>query len=343
MNKKPISGRGRGRGNPGRSSGRSQGRGRGRKKDIVFTAPVGKAGKNFFQPFGIDTKLPTNKRNSDQRSPFEGGKQLKKPAPFFSIQTDFDEIPPTQPPTPEATRALLAKTLKTSTATTTTPNSTDTNTVASSQHTKFHKSPSNIPSSETTHQNNEISHDSKSTGPQETSSSNEDSHISSDSDYISNETNSSNDEDSFHSMDAESIQDVEDNEVTDLQNDRVLHGDDKEPEGFISAETETRIQKRREKKAKARAQQNRPSEPPINEDSNSPNNFDSTANTTPRNEVIVVDESLSTEPSTPHDNANQKTSALSTTSIQSSTTYKVVNDCSRNRRISNAKSSTVYA
>ena len=52
-------------------------------------------------------------------------------------------------------------------------------------------------------------------------------------------------------MDAESIQDVDDNEVSDLKDDRVKHGDDKEPEGFISAETEMRIQKRREKKAKA--------------------------------------------------------------------------------------------
>ena len=94
--------------------GGTTGRGRGKKEDTTVSKSTVGSGKSFFQSFSIDTKMPTNKRNSAQRSPFEESTQLKKPAPFSNIQTDFTKIPPIQPPTPEATRALLAKTSKTS-------------------------------------------------------------------------------------------------------------------------------------------------------------------------------------------------------------------------------------
>ena len=255
-------------------------------------------------------------------------------------------------------------------------------------------------------------------------------------DDISNETES-NDEDSFLSMDAESMEDVDENEVNDLKQDRVKHGDDDDGPGFISAETEIRLEKRREKKAKARAQKNIPAEYPtavvkveespskskepiisesestnkivkspshsttivpnitevssstnvapssdhitkpstavidddvfpptttitndscssanIKPDSNevivvqapptkesSTNQPSDSDNNKPSNKVIDVDAPATTETPNPSENAQLTTSAVSTTSTHSVNTYKVVNDRSRNRRISNAKSS----
>ena len=112
--------RGRGRGASGRSPGCSPGRGNNKNSDcIVFIASKGKDAKEFFQSFGIDTKLPTkpNKRNNNLTSPFEGGSQLNKPAPFAAIDTEVKVAPSSQPPTPEATRAILNKTNKTSSST----------------------------------------------------------------------------------------------------------------------------------------------------------------------------------------------------------------------------------
>ena len=84
-------GRGRGRGSRGSSPGRTTGRGK-KGENIVFNAPARNAGKEFFQSFGITTTLPStsNKGNNEQRSPFEGGSQLKKPAPFSKIELPLD-------------------------------------------------------------------------------------------------------------------------------------------------------------------------------------------------------------------------------------------------------------
>ena len=106
---------GRGKGQAGRGTGRAAGRGRGKKQDIVFKAPTGDAGKNFFQGHLVDTKAPS-KRNSDQRSPSESENQRKRPAKVTAINTESNDKPPHAPLTPEATRAMLARSNKSTNA-----------------------------------------------------------------------------------------------------------------------------------------------------------------------------------------------------------------------------------
>ena len=366
---------GRGRGRQGRSPGRSPGRGRGKKRVTTDSNSTVGSGKSFFQSFGIDTKLPTNKRNSAQRSPFEGGTQLKKPAPFSNIQTDLTEIPPIQPPTPEATRALLAKTSKTGKDSNPNPTSKEAITVNSPNKNNINQSPHNEPHSKISHPKTAASPSKTYNFPNEHDNSIKDASQPSyqDSDYDSY-VNSHEDDDSFHSsvMD-ESHQSIDSTEVQDLQTDRTHHGDAQDPAGFVSAATELRIQKRRERKAAKTTSQPLtvidPSTASIQPNSSTPTsaptslittstvsctNPDNPLPTTSTKEVIVIDESsFPAKVAQSHNSKHTETSAIdsspsnecqpkestSITSSQSTTNYKKVNDRSRNRRISNAKSS----
>ena len=171
-----------------------------------------------------------------------------------------------------------------------------------------------------------------------------------------------------------SHQSIDSTEVQDLQADRTHHGDAQDPAGFVSAATELRIQKRREKKAaNVKPQQLTVSDPltsSIKPNASTPNsapnslittstvlcsNPDNHSPTTSTKELIVINESSPpVKPGKSHNSKNTETividsspsnecqtnkSTSSNTSSPSTNTYKKVNDRSRNQRISNTKSS----
>ena len=85
--------RGRGTGRGGRSPGRMSRRpGSGKNPPSNKTTKTSNMNNvsTFFSSFGIDTDPSTsvNKRSSAQRSPFEGGSAMKKPAPFQESTTN---------------------------------------------------------------------------------------------------------------------------------------------------------------------------------------------------------------------------------------------------------------
>ena len=269
-----TTGRGRGKRASGRSPGRSMGRGRGRKSNNSESkATTGTLAQAFSKSLGIDTNLPqsNNKRNSAQRSPLEGGTLLKKPAPFSTSSTDVDA---SSPPSPQgSTRAISSKTSKTTTSTNTSPYDTEASqngATASSSITiepnKLSKGTnSTLPTTSNTARNTAYTTTTTSSIYQPTKHQLQEDEVltthTDDFDSCEDHTydidNTSNDEDD--SFDSEEILDeawndtnIDNREVYDLKQDRITHGDHEDPAGFVTAETEERIRKRRNKRIKER-------------------------------------------------------------------------------------------